>query len=94
MAPLPIMLQVPTDTWGWVFYAGALGVALLVLFLISVTGQLRTKYELEAWKRQTERSEAQVDTLLPAMREMTQAVKELTVAVRELMQMERERGKA
>ncbi len=67
-----------------ILQAGAAGALLLLLWALKC-GWLRTgqeveslkaacKQEVEAWRGRAERSEHQVDTLLPAMEKLTDAI--------------------
>jgi hypothetical protein len=59
----------------WVLQAGAIGALLFLLAAIRV-GWLATRQEVDAWKSRAERAEKQVDTLLPAVEQLTRTVLE------------------
>lgn len=65
---------------GWEAFVqlGISGVVLLVLYLVVRTGDLRTRYEAEAWRLRSDRAEEQVDRILPAMDRLTEQARSLT----------------
>ena len=62
------------EAWSPFLQLGGSGFLLLVLWLIVRDGSLRTRFELETERERRKRAEDQVDTLLPALRDLTKAV--------------------
>lgn len=62
------------EAWGSILQLGVSGVLLLVLYLVTTTGQLRTRFEAQAWEDRAKRAESQVDRLIPAVEQTNEAV--------------------
>lgn len=57
----------------WIIQGGAAGALILLLYALRM-GWIRSPQEVEAWKGRAERSEKQVDVVLPALEKLTDAV--------------------
>lgn len=75
--------------WEPFLQLGVSGVLALVLWLVIIKGDLRTRYEADAWKQRADRAEKQVDRLLPAMEAVTEQAKALTEQTRGLTEQTR-----
>lgn len=62
---------------------GAVGVFLLV-FAAILRGDLRTRPEVEAWKARTERAEALIDALQPALERQTVSLETMARSVEKM----------
>lgn len=83
MTPLAGVAQaVPVTGWEPFLQMGAAGIVLLILFLVVRTGDLRTRFEADAWERRAIRAEEQVDKLIPAVEHLVEQVKEMTTQLR------------
>lgn len=73
----------PGLDWQLVREFGVVGFVLLVLYLLVRTGDLRTRFEADAWEERARRAEQQVDALLPAVTALTQEVRALLEELRD-----------
>lgn len=73
----------PEGPWQWVIQAGATGALVLLLYALH-QGWFRTSQEIDAWKGRSDRSETQVDTLLPAVEKLTDAIGAILPAIERL----------
>jgi hypothetical protein len=66
------------EAWSLVAQGGVGAVLLVVLWMITHSGELRTRHEMDAWEKRTVRAEQQVDKLIPAVEALTDQMRDTT----------------